>query len=263
MPELAEVEYYRKQWDPGVSGKITAVELHEEKRIFRGTDVGAIADELPGTKLIGSEARGKQMAFRFSGGRWLAVHLGMTGELRVEAAGFAPSKHDHLVLRQRQRTLVFADPRMFGRVLYWQGEGEPPWWKKIPPALTSDAFTLEVLKRVIARRRRLPAKALLLVQDHFPGVGNWMADEILWRAKIDPRAPGESLNSRAEELWKQIRFVCDGAMKHVSKDFADPPAGWFFHVRWAAGGKCPRDGRLLERDTIGGRTTAWCGKCQR
>jgi formamidopyrimidine-DNA glycosylase len=264
VPELAEVEYYRKQWDAGLGAKVLAVELHADKRIFRGTDTRAIERDLPGAKLIASEARGKQMAFQFSGGMWLAIHLGMTGKLRVEPAKFTPAKHDHLVLRQKQRALVFSDPRMFGRVLWFHGRGEPPWWSRIAPALTSPAFARAVLKEALQRHRRLPIKATLLLQQHFPGVGNWMADEILWRAKIDPRtASGGIEGARLNELWKNIRYVCTGAIKHISNDFSDPPPGWFFHVRWSAKGKCPRDGSPLKRGTIGGRTTAWCAKCQR
>src|SRR5687768_7887110 len=101
MPELAEVEYYRKQWNPGLRAKVLAVELHADKRIFRGTDTAAIKRDLPGTKLVTSEARGKQMAFQFSGGIWIAIHLGMTGKLRTEKPGFVAGKHDHLVLRQK------------------------------------------------------------------------------------------------------------------------------------------------------------------
>ena len=59
------------------------------------------------------------------------------------------------------------------------------------------------------------------------------------------------------------RFVCRGAMKSVSPAFADPPPGWLFHARWRKGGQCPLDGKPLIRDTIGGRTTVWCPKCQR
>ncbi|HTD68097.1 MAG TPA: DNA-formamidopyrimidine glycosylase family protein [Candidatus Limnocylindria bacterium] len=264
MPELAEVEYYRKQWNTGLGAKVLAAELYAEKRIFRGTDVTAIQRDLPGAKLIASEARGKQMAFQFSRGIWIAIHLGMTGKLRVEPADFAAAKHDHLVLQQKQRSLVFSDPRQFGRVLYFQGRGEPPWWSKIAPALTSKAFTQEVLRDALQRHRKLPIKATLLLQQHFPGVGNWMADEILWRAKIDPRtASGNIEGNRLGELWKSIRYVCAGAIKHIGSDFSDPPTGWFFHVRWGAKGKCPRDGSALKRATIGGRTTAWCAKCQR
>jgi formamidopyrimidine-DNA glycosylase len=264
MPELAEVEFYRKQWNAGVGTKVLAVELHADKRIFRGTNTQAIERELPGAKLVASEARGKQMAFKFAGGNWLAIHLGMTGKLRVEPRDFTAHKHDHLVLRQKQRSLVFSDPRQFGRVLFFHGQGEPPWWSSIAPALTSSLFTRDVLRNALRRHPKLPIKATLLLQQHFPGVGNWMADEILWRARIHPRtASGMIQRTRLNELWKAIGFVCREAMKHIGGDFSDPPRGWLIHERWGRTGKCPRDKSPLKRETIGGRTTAWCEKCQK
>lgn len=264
MPELAEVEFYRKQWNPGLGATVLAVELHADKRIFRGTDTRAIGRALPGAKLLASEARGKQMAFRFTGGNWIAIHLGMTGKLRVEPGDFSAGRHDHLVLRQKMRALVFTDPRQFGRVLFFHGHGEPPWWSKLPPAITSPAFTREVLSDALRRHARLPVKAALLLQQHFPGVGNWMADEILWRARIHPRAAsGRIHGARLNELWKHTRVVCRDALKHIGGNFSDPPRGWLFHQRWSKDGKCPRDATGLQRETIGGRTTAWCPRCQR
>lgn len=263
MPELAEVEFYRKQWDAGVGAKVRAVELHADKRIFRGTDTHATKRRLRGAKLISSEARGKQMAFKFAGGNWLAIHLGMTGKLRSEPPAFVAQKHDHLVLRQKEQTLVFSDPRQFGRVLFFHGAGEPPWWSSIAPAITSAAFTREVMQAALHRHARLPIKAALLLQRHFPGVGNWMADEILWRARVHPRTPSGAIAGRSlHELWKQTVFVCRAALQHIGADFSDPPRGWLIHERWSARGQCPRDGTQLTRETIGGRTTAWCARCQ-
>ena len=127
MPELAEVEYYRQQWDPGLGGRVEAVRLHRDKRIFRGTQPEFLSKALSGTFLRRSEAHGKQMLFHFSGGHWLGLHLGMTGQLRVEKPGFEPGKHDHLVLFQELRVLVFSDPRQFGRVRFHVGS-QPPLW---------------------------------------------------------------------------------------------------------------------------------------
>lgn len=263
MPELAEVEFFRRRWDAGVGQKVREVLLHGEKRLFRGNDLVTLRRVLPGAKLLASEARGKQMLFRFSRNAWLGIHLGMTGELRAEATGFTPGKHDHLVLRQARQALVFSDPRVFGRVLFHHGPQEPEWWSGLPPALTSEAFTLERLQTFLRRRARAPIKGVLLLQEFFIGVGNWMADEILWRAKIHPqRAAGQLSDAEIRMLWKQIRFVCVGAMRIVARDYSDPPPSWLFRHRWEKGGLCPKDGSALSRATIGGRTTAWCPKCQ-
>src|SRR5688572_1487628 len=176
MPELAEVEFYRKQWDAGVGARVTRVALHAGKRPLRGIDPDAFTKSLTGAQLLGSEARAKQMLFWFGRGKrpqaWLGVHLGMTGKVSIEPALFEPTKHDHLVLYQRERALVFRDPRQFGRIRFDTGAEPPAWWQEMPPAVTSDEFTLERLREFTTRRARTAVKALLLTQDFFPGVGN-------------------------------------------------------------------------------------------
>ncbi len=263
MPELAEVEYYRRQWDPGIGRKIEQVTLHGEKRIFRGGKPGLIAQTLAGAKLLSSETRGKQMLFRFSRGDWLALHLGMTGELRVEPPDFAPGKHDHLVLFQKARALVFADPRMFGRVQFHHGQDAPKWWTDLPPEVGSAEFTVKLLSAALARRKGAPIKAVLLDQALFPGIGNWMADEILWQARLDPRTPAARFDPDAVRLlWKAARQIASTALKTIGVDWGDPPDDWLFHQRWKKSGICPRHGTTLTFATVGGRTTAWCSSCQ-
>ena len=263
MPELAEVEYYRKQWDGGVGAKITAVQLHREKRIFRGSDPRALVRELTGSRLTSSTACGKQMVFQFSRGSWLGIHLGMSGALRTEPAGFLPEKHDHLVLQQAKRALVFRDPRLFGRVRFHHGKTPPDWWSTAAPEISSAAFSASYVTDFLKRHARAPIKGVLLMQAGFPGVGNWMADEILWRAQIPPATRSSELTAKQQAaLRRATRFVSREAMRIIGNDFADPPRSWLIHQRWKAGGSCPRDGTTLSRATIGGRTTAWCAKCQ-
>src|SRR5690242_9213589 len=122
MPELAEVEFYRKCWDSGIGKRITAVHVHAGKRIFRRTRPMDLAS-LAGRMLERSEARGKQLLFTFSGRSqcWLGLHLGMTGKLSVAGPNFAPGRHDHLVLYLVDGALVFHDPRLFGAVQFAEG----------------------------------------------------------------------------------------------------------------------------------------------
>lgn len=275
MPELAEVEYFRKRWDPGIGDKVIVVQLHAEKRIFRGTDVAALRRRLAKQRLLRSTARGKQMLFVFSddnpeiiGAResirsWLGIHLGMSGKLRTEEADFRTQKHDHLVLRQKKRALIFSDARQFGRVRFHHGPDAPAWWEGSAPEINSPEFTLAKMRGFVRRHGRAPIKAVLLLQSGFPGIGNWMADEILWRARIAPRRRGGKLNeARLRALWRSTRFVSRASLQTIGRDNSDPPKGWLLHERWRAGGKCPRHGQTLRRTTIGGRTTAWCALCQ-
>jgi formamidopyrimidine-DNA glycosylase len=225
---------------------------------------------LTGALFESSEARAKQILFRFSRGRsraaraWLGIHLGMTGRLRAEPRHFRPGKHDHLVLVTARASLVLEDMRMFGRVRFASGVKPPSWWTALPPAVNSAEFTIQRLRAFLQRRARLAIKPALLVQAAFPGVGNWMADEILWRARISPKTVCGALRKGCvEKLWKAARDVCAEALNTVGIDFSDPPAGWLYHVRWQKSGRCPRCSSLLKRSTIGGRTTRWCAKCQR
>lgn len=274
MPELAEVEFFRKRWAVGHGANVLSVQLHEGKKVFRGTDTKQLAKKLTGAKLLGSETAAKQMLFHFSGGGlsraeasgWLGIHLGMSGELRVEDAGYVTTKHDHFVLTLKKQHLVFNDPRMFGRVLFHAGKTPPAWWTRIAPPILGKEFTVEAVARFLKRRARSPIKAVLLMQERFPGVGNWMADEILWRAAIHPRQPAGSLTpSQVKALHAACRKVCRLALDTIAGkgQYLPPdlnvhiPRNWLFRHRWRQGGKDPLTGKPLAHATIGGRTTCW------
>ncbi len=265
MPELAEVEFNRKQWNCGLKQKILAVELHGEKRIFRGYKSDELKKTLTGSKLVESMAHGKQMLFHFSRDAWLGIHLGMTGELSAEkTSAFVGGKHDHLVLRQKKQTLVFNDPRQFGRVRFNIGKNPPDWWASQPVAILSKEFSISVMQQFLKRRGKAPIKAVLLMQNRFPGVGNWMADEILWQAQISPRRAAGKINAvESKRLYRSLQFVCRHALRIVGTNDGDLPKSWFFHRRWKRGGHCSRDGTALRHAQIGGRTTCWCPGCQK
>jgi formamidopyrimidine-DNA glycosylase len=263
MPELAEVEFYRRQWNVGVGEVVVRVGLHASKRIFRGENTRALVRHITGEKLLRSTARGKQMLFEFSGQNWLGLHLGMSGKLRVEPAAFRPAKHDHLVLEQARHCLVFSDPRLFGRVRFHHGELHPEWWPADLPEIGARQFSRRYFDAFLDRHRRAPLKAVLLLQSGFPGIGNWMADEILWRAKIAPgRRVAEIGDRERAAVLRETRFVARESLRTIGKEFSDPPRTWLIHQRWKRDGICPRHKTKLLRATIGGRTTAWCAKCQ-
>ena len=234
------------------------------KAVFRGTDTAALQKTLRGATLLGSEAHGKQMLFRFSKGGWLGIHLGMTGTLRIEPAAAVALKHDHLVLRQKTRSLIFSDPRQFGRVLFDEGKSQPEWWSNRPPGILSPQFTRTAMEQFLSRHGRAPVKAVLLMQSGFPGIGNWMADEILWQSKIHPARPAGKLRpSETRKLYAKIKSVCRVSLRTIGKNDGDLPKSWLFHHRWERGGHCPVDGAALSRGQCGGRTTCWCPSCQK
>ena len=264
MPELAEVEFYRRQWDCGLGKKIVEVQLHAQKRIFRGSDPREMARCLTGQRFLRSQARGKQMFLEFSGGNWLGIHLGMSGKMRAESGGYRAEKHDHFVLQQARRALVFRDARLFGRVRFHHGKAEPSWWKTGGPEIGSKQFDRTFLDAFLDRHARAPIKAVVLLQAGFSGIGNWMADEILWRAKLVPSVPAGRLSStQRAALLRETRFVARESLRIISPNFDDPPRNWLIHQKWKRDGICPRHRSPLRKEMIGGRTTAWCALCQK
>lgn len=289
MPELAEVEFYRRRWAVGHGATITAVHLHARAKVFRHCNPALLRTSLVGARLVDSETAAKQMLFRFAlavpsetkkadrparaqgpvrteSRGWLGIHLGMSGELRVEPPDYAPRKHDHLVLVQPARQLVFNDPRMFGAVRFVISPEPPAWWTGIAPAVLSRAFTVAGVAEFLRRRGRAPIKAVLLMQECFPGIGNWMADEILWRAAIHPRRAAGSLRpAEVRALHRECRNVCRLALARIAGRAGRLPPelnvriprSWLFWHRWENGGRCPRTGRPLVREEIAGRTTCW------
>ncbi len=228
------------------------------------------------------------MLFRFSRGLWLGIHLGMTGRLRllsgpdrmgpdgardrqppwaapvrrasqqISSDVWVDPRHAHLVLHQRAQDLVLSDPRLFGRVLWAEGSAVPRWWAELPAAILSEKFTAGAVAAFLRRRARAPIKAVLLLQERFPGIGNWMADEILWRAGIHPRTPAGALSpDDVSRIRLEARSVARSALCIIGREERPLPSGWLFHQRWEQGMRCPKTGVPLVRERIGGRTTCW------
>ena len=263
MPELAEVEWYRNQWNAGLGDKITSVRLNSGKYVLRGLDEANFRRSIVGRTLISSGRRGKQMLFRFSENRYLGIHLGMTGKTHVEPADFAPGKYDHLVLFQSERALVFTDQRQLGRVRFDRGPEEPEWWKLKPPEISSSAFDRHFFDLFLRRHSKAPIKAVLLMQTGFAGIGNWMADEILWRAEVLPSKRTFRLTkAEREAIFRATKFVVRIALAKTGRDFSDPPRNWLIHQKWKRDGVCPKHKAPLRHAVIGGRSTVWCPKCQ-
>jgi formamidopyrimidine-DNA glycosylase len=263
MPELAEVYFYAKQWRPGIGEKIESVQCHPQTRVFRECPAEAL-NVLLGCCMGKILTHGKQMAFSFDTGRWLILHLGMAGKLYCGPVEWAPHKHDHLVLKTPSRALVFSDYRQFGKVVLSDGSNLPDPWANLPPQPHDTEFTFSHFKAILQKAPNRSLKGLLLDQSAFPGVGNWMADEILWRSRIHPADTASKLSShRRKKLFEITRTVCGDALRVIGSDWGDPPADWLFPYRWKKGGICPVSKRPLVHETIAGRTTCFAPAIQK
>ncbi len=203
MPELAEVEHSRRQWDPGLGQLISEVLIARPKSASSATRTPILRQRLPGQRLLDSQARGKQMLFHFCGDLWLGVHLGMSGELRREDGpdyNAAQTRSPHPTPRPAARSFsrinatsdACACIRAPNRPLVELPRSQRP---------VQGSSLSKPPSKFLQRRRRTPLKAVLLMQEHFPGIGNWMADEILWRARLHPpRSPVRSTRPRPAAL---------------------------------------------------------------
>jgi len=236
--------------------RIQRVEVNPRSRNFLGLDVRQLLVQLPDRVMTSWETHGKRMLFGFDAGLWLGVHLGMTGKLYV--SDLVDDAYAHFVLYTSSGGWVFSDPRQFGKITIDICDDKPLWWRKLPPCILSEAFTLQRMQAFLKRRTRAPIKSVLLMQDAFPGVGNWMADEVCWRSRIDPRRLAGSLSiAETERMFNELCWVCEQAMTTIAVDYRDPPEEWLFRHRWRDGGMCPKTGMPLVREGVGGRTTCW------
>jgi formamidopyrimidine-DNA glycosylase len=107
-------------------------------------------------------------------------------------------------------------------------------------------------------RGTAPVKARLLDQEVIAGVGNLLADQALWLAKIKPSRPVDELSRPAvDRLYQGVHEAVEAAV-----------AGGGVHTlsvvpARVAGATCPRCGAKMLRGEVGGRTTWWCTKEQR
>ncbi|MGH3440988.1 MAG: bifunctional DNA-formamidopyrimidine glycosylase/DNA-(apurinic or apyrimidinic site) lyase [Nitriliruptorales bacterium] len=262
MPELPEVESVRRQLASQLPGRrVTHVEAEPQRR-FLGLD------RLPGRRILSVGRRGKFLMCPLDEDLELILHLGMTGSLRFDERDAYARAVLHL---DDERSLVFRDPRRFGRVaVVLAGDHTAvPMLTCLGPEPLTDDFRPEGFARALARTRA-PVKAALLSQRLVAGVGNIYADEALWRAGIHP-ASRRVGRERAHRLHAEIRSVLTEAIEREGTTFRDYQLvngesgrnGAFLEVYGRHGEPCARCGTELRRLVITGRGTTYCPSCQR
>ncbi len=259
MPELVEVEIYRRAAEALVGRRLETVE-HLDPTTVRGTTVEEVVATVEGADVVGVDRIGKLLLIELDERPILGLRFGMTGRLVVD--GLAPieeleygSKEDRpewdrfVVSVAPEGQLRVNDPRKFGGVLL-----DPDLRRLGPDAAT---VTAEEMDAALADSIT-PLKVRLLDQGRVAGIGNLIADEVLWRAKLAPRrAAGELDRRERTRLAKEVRAgIARLARQGGSHTGALQP---FRKV----GGPCPRCGEPLRRSRIGGRTTIWCPAEQR
>ncbi|GAA3450503.1 Fpg/Nei family DNA glycosylase [Dactylosporangium matsuzakiense] len=264
MPELPEVESARLVLAQFALDRLITDVDDTDSWVCRPHAPGSIRAALVGTRLVTANRRGKSMWCETTGPA-LGIHLGMSGKLVfIDESG---AEHDGGDYWQRGRApgdhrftrfaltfadgteLMLVDPRRLGRVRL-----DPP-----VAGLGPDALTITPAQfRAALARGTAPVKARLLDQEALAGVGNLLADQALWLAKLNPSRPVDELSpADVSRLHRAVRAAVTAAIE-----------GGGVHTLSVIpsrreGGTCPRCGTSMQRATVGGRTTWWCPREQR
>lgn len=264
MPELPEVESARAVIERnGLRRRITDVD-DTDSYVCRPHVPGEIRDALLGGELTAATRRGKSMwcaAGSAPGTLTLGIHLGMSGKIVIaDADGTEADGGDYWEGRRQQGdyrwarfTITFADggrlilvdPRRLGRIRL-----NPPVEQLGPDA---QLITPAQFREALAAGAAAPVKARIMDQRRIAGLGNLLADEILWRARIHPARPVGSL-TRPEE--NRLLRACRDAVRTALRDGGVHTLTIIpYRHRGAA---CPRDHAPMAHGTVGGRTSWWC-----
>jgi len=270
MPELPEVETTVNEIKPHVVGKkIKSVETPGESSIAC-PPAAEFREELKGRTITDGYRRGKHLIFPLDNGKYLLVHLRMTGALLAKKNSDEPDKFVRVIIRFGDGTAVhFRDVRRFGRMWLVESAEEVTGDLGIEPL--SEAFTAEALANML-KGRTTPVKSMLLNQNLIAGIGNMYADEALHAAAIHPLQPAGNLTPKQiKKLHQSIREVLEQGIRNngASTDTYFRPSGdkgaahLAFKVAHRKGETCPVCSCGIERIVVGQRGTYYCPKCQK
>ena len=276
MPELPEVETVVRGLRLSLPGR-TVTDVRFGKTDFVD-NVAAIAERLPGTRVLAVKRLGKFICIELDSGpekgsarpRYsLIVHLGMTGQLTLPRSSEAVAPHTHVFFGLDDgRELRYTDIRRFGRMLL-VAESElasflAPLGKE-PLEIGADEFC------ALLGSRRTRIKALLLDQSVLGGIGNIYADESLFRARLHPTRIAERLpKKQLLALHAAIRAVLADAIRlrgSSISDYVDSNGnrGQFqlrHRVYQRDGKPCFRCKSTIRRVIVAGRSSHYCPRCQ-
>jgi formamidopyrimidine-DNA glycosylase len=259
MPELPDVEGFRRYWSRYMSGeRVQRVEA-PKPAIVRNRTAQALGRALAGRRFERPDRHGKWM-IAATDGPTLLLHFGMTGGLHWSRGdGEHRHRHDRLVLVTRDGEMRYRNMRMLGGAWLARDERE---LDDIVGSLGPDAAEMDPdeLEAVLDGRRG-GVKATLMNQRVIAGIGNELSDEIVWRARIHPARSLAALGlGKRRELAAVTADVLAASNRHgrIPRE-----SGWLEEQRGRRDARCPRCGRPFRRSRIVGRTSYWCPRCQR
>ncbi len=258
MPELADVEHFRRFFARHAAGKRVAA-VWADPTILRNAPPEGLEASLRRHRFEEPDRVGKWLICP-TDGPVLLLHFGMTGDLIWSEDELERHRHDRLILEFAEGgELRYRNMRKLGGVwlVHTRDEGA-----MLLGALGPDALSInreDFLVRLSGRRGGL--KAALMDQTFVAGIGNILADEILWQARLHPKTLIDALSEQERRsLHTTTRRVLRRAVEGY--DYIPRRRTWLSHIRGMPDAACPRCRTPLERTVAAGRTTYFCPTCQ-
>jgi formamidopyrimidine-DNA glycosylase len=256
-----------------VGQRIARVEVADDSILLQNVPHETIEEALLGQVVVAAGRRGKIWWLEMENPPWLIGHLGMTGwirelgepTIRLREHGNAPLDDENgrprflklMLTTEVGRRVALTDGRRLARLWLAESAALDRKVQALGPDLFENLPDVSWFESVL-KGRRAPIKSLLLNQELFAGVGNWIADELLYQSGIAPKREAGSLtNEETKTLRASLEQVLELAVR-VGADSSQYPETWLFASRW--GGQKGREqilGDTIVREPVGGRTTAW------
>ncbi|MFE0457277.1 Fpg/Nei family DNA glycosylase [Streptomyces sp. NPDC058914] len=258
MPELPDVEGFRKVLESCAKGRVIRRVDVRDTGVLHGVTTRRLRDALEGRRFTRPERHGKWLLAR-TGGPTLLLHFGMTGRLVCGRPDDPVEAHDRVLFTvARDRQLRYRDQRKLQGL--WLADDESEVARLLdrqgPDAL---AVNREEFEAALSARRG-SVKTALIDQSVLAGLGNLLADEILWRAGLRPTSRASDLTEGdRRRLYTHMRRTLRSA---VTAGCVPPRDSWLTGHRDDPDPVCPRCGDPLRRSRTAGRATVWCPRCQ-
>lgn len=268
MPELPEVETVLRSLEKRIKNKkIVNIDIRYKKIV--NDNPSHFIKEVKGQSFRSFKRRGKYLLF-YLDDVLLVSHLRMEGKYSIVDDGSKPTKHTHVIFYLNDKTeLRYLDTRKFGRFELYPLNTDLNTFKKLGPEPFSKEFNIKYVRNYITSKT-IPIKQLLLDQSFVAGIGNIYADEILFRAKVNPLIKSYQLkDDEIKRIILSTRIILNNAIKaggttirsfssinHITGRFQQKLN---VHTKTM----CKKCNSKIKVVRINGRSTYYCPKCQR
>lgn len=259
MPELPEVENYRRYIDSTSMNRVIDDVIIKNEKILHDINVEEFIDHLITRRFLKTARWGKHLLIKLDKDIWLTMHFGMTGAVKFFNDLNEEPAHSRMLIKfEGKNYLSFDDQRLFGSI--GLADGLDSFIKK--HNLGIDALNLTDIEFFgLVSGKKTPIKTVLMKQELIAGIGNEYSDEILFQARINPAVEVRTLSKdELKRVFDNIGYVLKTAIDVRVRNENFPNT--FILQSGRKNRKCPRCGAKMKCLKFSGRTGCFCPFCQ-